>query len=132
MDNAQHIHVLAFDIIREEILNGKARNVVSFMSVDDMASFLQVHDGGVCLSVRLQPRASSNEIGETVGNELKIKVTAPPVDSAANEALLRLLKEKLDCPRNALQILRGQTSRHKTVFIQGLSVAEIQAKLLNN
>ncbi len=80
--------------------------------------------------MRLQPRASSNEIGEAIGNELKIKVTAPPVDSAANEALLRLLKEKLDCPRNALQLLRGQTSRHKTVFIQGLSVAEIQAKLL--
>ncbi len=94
-----------------------------------MPSFLQVHEGGVCLSVRLQPRASSNEIVEAVGNELKIKVTAPPVDSAANEALLRLLKQKLDCPSNALQILRGQTSRHKTIFIQGVTVADVQAKL---
>ncbi len=96
-----------------------------------MASFLQIHDGGVCLSVRVQPRASCNEIGEAIGNELKIKVTAPPVDSAANEALLQLLKQKLDCPRNALQLLRGQTSRHKVIFIQGLSVAEIQAKLFS-
>jgi uncharacterized protein len=97
-----------------------------------MANFLQLHDGGVYLSVRLQPRASGNEIGDAVGNELKIKVTAPPVDSAANEALLLLLKKKLDCPRSALELVRGQTSRHKTVFIQGLTVAEIQAKLLGS
>lgn len=83
----------------------------------------------MCLSVRLQPRAARNEIVEAVGDELKIKVTAPPVDSAANEALLRLLKEKLNCPRNALQILRGQTSRHKTIFIAGLSVADVQSRL---
>ncbi len=94
-----------------------------------MPTFLNVHDDGVCLSVRLQPRASSNQIVEAVGTELKIKVTAPPVDSAANEALLTLLKQKLGCPRNALQILRGQTSRHKTIFIQGFSVAEVQERL---
>lgn len=94
-----------------------------------MPTFLQVHDGGVCLSVRLQPRASNNAIVEAIGNELKIKVTAPPVDSAANEALLRLLKKRLDCPGNALQILRGETSRHKTIFIQGMSVADVHAKL---
>jgi len=94
-----------------------------------MPSFLQVHEGGVYLAVRLQPRASRNEIGEAVGNELKIKVTAPPVDSAANEALLQLLKKKLDLPGSALQLVRGQTSRHKSIFIAGLSVAEVQARL---
>ncbi len=94
-----------------------------------MPSFLQVHEGGVYLAVRLQPRASRNEIDQAVGNELKIKVTAPPVDSAANEALLQLLKKKLDLPRSALQLVRGQTSRHKTIFISGLSVAEVQARL---
>jgi uncharacterized protein (TIGR00251 family) len=95
-----------------------------------MPSFLQVHEGGVYLAVRLQPRGSRNEIDQAVGNELKIKVTAPPVDSAANEALLQLLKKKLDIPRSALQLVRGQTSRHKSIFIAGLTVAEVQARLL--
>jgi uncharacterized protein len=94
-----------------------------------MPSFLQVHEGGVFLAVRLQPRASRNEIDEAIGDELKIKVTAPPVDSAANEALLQLLKKKLEVPRNAVQLVRGQTSRHKSIFITGLSVAEVQARL---
>ena len=51
------------------------------------------------MSVKLQPRASKNEIGGPLGDELKIKVTAPPVDAAANEALVKFLAEKLDCPR---------------------------------
>ena len=74
--------------------------------------YLRAQADGVLLSVKLQPRASANEIGEPMGNELRIKVTAPPVDSAANEALIRLLAEKLDCPRNRVELLRGQTSRH--------------------
>ena len=54
--------------------------------------------GGTLLSVKLQPRASRNEIGEPLGDELKIKVTAPPVDSAANQALIEFLAETLKCP----------------------------------
>ncbi len=81
------------------------------------------------LSVKLQPRASNNEIGTPVGGELKIKVTAPPVDAAANEALLRLLADRLDCSRGSVQLVRGQTSRHKTVGIRGLSAADVLARL---
>src|SRR5437868_5453997 len=54
-------------------------------------AFLRATPDGLLLSIKLQPRASANQIGEPIGNELRIKVTAPPVDSAANEALLRLL-----------------------------------------
>ena len=60
-----------------------------------LPGFLRLNADGLLLSVRLQPRASANEIGEALGNELKIRVTAPPVDSAANEALVRLLADKL-------------------------------------
>ena len=81
------------------------------------------------LAVKLQPRASKNEIGQVLGRELKIQVTAPPVDSAANEALILLLADALDCPRRAVQLVRGQTSRHKQVLVQGLSLAQIAAKL---
>ncbi len=90
-----------------------------------MPAFLQVHDHGVCLAVRLQPRAARNEIVGPVGNELKIQVTAPPVDAAANEALLRLLAEALACPRGAVQLVRGNTSRHKQVAVRGLSPADV-------
>src|SRR5215471_16454586 len=92
-------------------------------------AFLRVEPDGVTLSVKLQPRASANEIGETLGNELRIKVTAPPVDSAANEALIRLLAETLDCPRSWVELLRGQTSRHKTVKLNGVSAEQVLARL---
>ncbi len=95
-----------------------------------MPAFLQVHDHGVCLAVRLQPRAARNEIVGPVGNELKIQVTAPPVDAAANEALLRLLAEALACPRGAVQLVRGNTSRHKQVAVRGLSPADVAERLL--
>ena len=81
--------------------------------------------------MKLQPRASVNQIGAPLGDELRIKVTAPPVESAANEALLRLLADTLDCPRAALRLLRGQASRHKQVLVQGMSGEAVLAKLGN-
>jgi len=81
--------------------------------------------------VKLQPRASKNEIDGVLGDELKIKVTAPPVDAAANQALIELLAEKLDCSRGAITIVRGQTSRHKTVRIAGMNAETILHRLLS-
>src|SRR5437868_5379001 len=91
-------------------------------------TFLRVDAGGVLLSVKLQPRASANEIGEPLGDELRIKVTAPPVDSAANEALVRLLAEVLDCPRSRVELVRGQTSRHKVIRLHGFTAGEVVAR----
>lgn len=92
-------------------------------------SYLRSQGDGVCLSIKVQPRASKDGIGEVVGSELKVKVTAPPVDSAANEAVLRLLAETLDCPRSSVQLIRGNTSRHKQVLIQRTTVEAVAAKL---
>jgi hypothetical protein len=94
-----------------------------------LPAFLQDHPDGVYLSVKVLPRASKNEIGEPLGNELKIKVTAPPVDSAANEALVRLLAERLDCPRAAVQLVRGATSRHKQVLVTGMTAEQVASRL---
>lgn len=93
-------------------------------------AYLCLQAGGVRLAVKLQPRASANAIGEPVGGELKIKVTAPPVDAAANEALLKLLADKLNCARNRVELIRGHTSRHKQILLHGFTPGEIQAKLL--
>jgi len=98
-------------------------------SLTTMPPFLSVQADGVRLSVKLQPRASANEIGAPLGGELKIKVTAPPVDSAANEALLKLLAEQLACARNRVELVRGHTSRHKTILLHGFQLDEVLKKL---
>ena len=60
---------------------------------------------------------------------MRIKVTAPPVDAAANEALIRLLAEQLGVPRNRIELLRGHTSRHKQLKLYGVSVAQLLSKM---
>ena len=95
----------------------------------NLPAFLRVHSDGVLLAVRLQPRSSLNQIGKALGHELRIKVTAPPVDAAANEALLRMLADALDCPRSHVQLIRGQTARQKTLKIYGLSAEQVAARL---
>ena len=92
-------------------------------------NFLRIQADGLLLSIKLQPRASANEVGPVTANELRVKVTAPPVDAAANEALVRLLAQSLDCPRNRVQLLRGHTSRHKVLKVLGFSAEEFLAKL---
>jgi len=99
------------------------------MSKTPLPPFLTVQPDGVTLAIKLQPRASADQIGEPLGAELRIKVTAPPVDAAANEALLRLLADRLDCPRSAVQLLRGHTSRHKLVKLRGVSAEIVIGKL---
>jgi hypothetical protein len=93
-------------------------------------NFLRGQPDGVLLSVKLQPRASKNEIGTPLGDELKIKVTAPPVDAAANEALVKFLAGKLDCARNRVELIRGHKSRHKVVKLHGFTPEEALKNLL--
>jgi len=64
-----------------------------------------------------------------MGAELRIKVTAPPVDAAANDALVRLLAERLDLPRNRVELLRGHTSRHKILKLYGVSAVKVLSQL---
>jgi len=92
-------------------------------------SFLRENSDGTYISVRLQPRASKNQIGPVQENELKISVTAPPVDSAANEGLVRFLAETLNCSPSKIQLVRGQTSRHKLLFVAGSTAAQISGAL---
>lgn len=93
-----------------------------------LPAFLTAQPDGVTLAIKLQPRASKNEIGEATGPELRIKVTAPPVDAAANEALLRLLADALDRPRGKVELIRGHTARHKVVKVYGMTPAVILEK----
>ncbi len=91
--------------------------------------FLEVVPEGTRLRIKVQPRASRNEIGAPTGDLLKVRVTAPPVDQAANEAVLELLAERLGVRRGAVQLLRGQSSRQKVVLVAGLTPDEILNRL---
>ena len=91
--------------------------------------FLRETEGRVLLSIKLQPRSSANQIGEPLGDELRVKVTAPPVDSAANESVVAFLAKRLGCSRGSVELIRGQTSRHKVIGISGMTTAEVLEKL---
>ncbi|MGN6554012.1 MAG: DUF167 domain-containing protein [Verrucomicrobiota bacterium] len=97
---------------------------------DTIPTYLRPNGNDLLLAIKLQPRASRNEIGEALGDELRIKVTAPPVDAAANQALIELLAEKLECSRGRIELVRGQTSRHKTIRLHGFSASIVLEKLI--
>ncbi|HTP04706.1 MAG TPA: DUF167 domain-containing protein [Nitrospirota bacterium] len=84
----------------------------------------------ITLSIRIQPRASKNEIAWMENGGLKIRLTAPPVDGAANEALIRFLANTLSVARSQVDIVSGLTSRDKIVRISGVGNADAE-RLLN-
>src|SRR5712692_4392943 len=81
------------------------------------------------LSIRVQPRASRNAVVGWTGNTLNIRLTAPPVEGAANAACLTFLADLLDLPQSQFEILRGERSRNKVVQITGLTREEVRARL---
>jgi uncharacterized protein (TIGR00251 family) len=83
----------------------------------------------VRFAVRVQPRASKNEIGGVYGGAIKVRLTAPPVQGAANQALIELLSRQLGVPRNSVRILRGRSARHKVIEVQGISAVVLRAIL---
>jgi uncharacterized protein len=73
------------------------------------------------VQVHVVPRASATEVAGRHGDAVRIRVAAPPVDGAANDALVRFIAQRLGVPRAAVRIARGDTSRRKTVTIEGLA-----------
>ena len=85
---------------------------------------LQVRETAAGLELRLhvQPRAKRCEIAGIYDGALKLKVTAPPVDDAANRAILEFFSDLLGISRSSLRIVSGLKSRDKTLQIQGISL----------
>lgn len=85
-------------------------------------NFIKETEDSYHISIRLQPKASCDEIVGVVddgddGKVLKIKLTSPPVDGKANEALLKFLSKKLKVPKSKLEITKGLKSKTKTVKV---------------
>ena len=90
---------------------------------------LQATAAGVRVTVRVQPRAASNAIVGVHGDALKVRLTAPPVDGAANAALIELLASTFDVPARAITIRSGSSSRTKVVELDGMSVERVRQLL---
>ncbi len=81
------------------------------------------------MAVRIAPRASRDVIGAMLGGELIVRVTAPPVDGKANEAVIRLLAKRFKVGRRSVAIVQGHHSRRKVVEVRGLTEAELRQRL---
>ena len=88
--------------------------------------------GSSIFAVRVQPRASRDAIEGEWQGALKVRLTAPPVDNKANDALCRLLAARLNIPLSAVRILSGERSRTKRVEIRGVTAAQIRAVASRN
>ena len=88
--------------------------------------------GTVSLQVRVQPRASKDEIAGVIDGVLKIRLQAPAVENRANEALVEFLAHLLKTPKSAIRILGGERSRIKRIEIRGATKQQVLGLVLQN
>ena len=81
------------------------------------------------IDVRVVPRARKTECGGERDGAIVIRLAAPPVGGAANDALIEFLSGTLNVPRRAIRIVSGERSRHKRVAIEGVTLADVKARL---
>ena len=93
---------------------------------------VQEREGTVIFSVRVQPRASKDEVAGEMGGALKVRLRAPAVEDRANEALVEFLAQLLKTPRSAVRILSGERSRTKRIEIHGVTQQQILALLVQD
>jgi uncharacterized protein (TIGR00251 family) len=94
-----------------------------------MALDLRDAGGGITLRVRVQPRASRDGLSGEREGALVVRLTAPPVEGAANEALSRLLGKTLGVAPSAVRVVSGALGRNKVVSVAGLDAATARARL---
>jgi len=87
--------------------------------------YLKKHADGITFKVRVQPRAKKNTVVGLLGNALKLKLTAPPVDGAANTMCLKFLAGLLNVPKSTLEIVSGKTGREKMIRLTVLKQEDI-------
>lgn len=88
--------------------------------------------GGIEIRIYIQPRASKTEIVGLHGEALKIRVASPPVDGQANAELCRFLARYVGVPRQHVQLKSGVSSRQKRVFIEGKTLSDLAAVLMES
>ena len=82
------------------------------------------------LRIRVQPRAKRTEVAGEREGAIVIKVNAPPVDGKANEAVCKLIAQRVGVPVRSVRVVRGEKSRDKQVRVEGMAAADVRAALL--
>ena len=90
---------------------------------------VQQAESGVTFKVRVQPKASRNQVDGFSADRLRLRVTAPPQDGKANLAVIALLAETLGVPKSRLRIIRGHASREKLVEVTSLTPEDVERAL---
>ncbi len=85
--------------------------------------------GGVTFTVQVIPRSSRDAVAGVQGDVLRVKLTAPPVEGAANAALIEFLARQLDVRRSAVSIVGGNRSRSKLIRVEGVTRKQAEAAL---
>ena len=81
---------------------------------------IRAKDGSIDIRIYAQPRSSKNEITGVHDDAIKIKITSPPVDGAANSLLIQFLSKKLGIPKSRISLVSGGRSRNKVINIEGI------------
>ena len=84
---------------------------------------------GARIDIRVLPRGSRNTLSGVRGGMLRIRVTAPPVDGQANAAAIALLAKALDLPKSAIRLVKGASTREKTLVVESMSQEEVNQRL---
>ena len=82
-----------------------------------LSDFYRWQGDALLLNVLVQPKAGKDQIVGQQGEELKVRIKAPPVDGEANQALLKFLSKTFKVPKSNIEIISGETSRHKRLRI---------------
>ena len=84
---------------------------------------------GATFHIKVHPRAKKNAITGEIGDALKVSLTAPPIEGRANEACITFLAEFLNVPHSSVTIAAGEISRNKLIRVNGVSAAQVEARL---
>lgn len=90
---------------------------------------IQEYPDGVTIKVRVQPRAAKNEISGLFGDAVRLRLTAPPVDGAANAACIEFLSGLFKIPKQQIEIISGLTGRNKIIKLYGIKRDEVAIRL---
>jgi uncharacterized protein (TIGR00251 family) len=102
---------------------------VTIARLDQAGPMAQPTETGVTVKVRVQPKASRNQVESYQAGTVKVRVTAPPQGGKANAAIVSLLAQTLGVAKSRVRIIRGGASRDKTVSVESLTPEEVQARL---
>lgn len=90
---------------------------------------LSRHPAGTVLLIKVQPRSSRNQIVGLQEGELRLKLTSPPVDGAANKTCRDFLSKQFRIAKTSVELVSGETSRHKRILLRGIACEDVEAVL---